>query len=381
VDTIGFHTESIEELERAVQDIKIVVPAAGEGGSTAATVWGAITGTLADQTDLQDALDLKYDASNPDGFTSNAGTVTSVSGGTGLTGSFTVAGSISLNAATIASLGLADTALQDITGLVSEGTNVTITGTGTSGDPYVINSGGSSGVAWGGITGILADQTDLDTALGLKYDASNPDGYTTNVGTVTSVSGGTGLTGTVTASGSISLNASTIASLGLADTAVQDLSDLGITATAGELNILDGVTATTAELNYLDGVTSSIQAQLDAKSTPAGTETLTNKRVSPRVTSTASASSLTPTKVTTDRYIYTALAANFTLNNPTMDIGETLAIQITDNATSRTLAFGTDYKGLDGLAIPTATTISKTMEIICSKVASGKVLVSYVNEA
>jgi hypothetical protein len=30
--------------------------------------WGNITGTLATQTDLQDALDAKYDASNPDGF-------------------------------------------------------------------------------------------------------------------------------------------------------------------------------------------------------------------------------------------------------------------------------------------------------------------------
>jgi hypothetical protein len=114
--------------------------------------------------------------------------------------------------------------------------------------------------------------------------------------------------------------------------------------------------------------------------TLAGVQDLTNKRIKPRVTSTASASSLTPTKVDADRYIYTALAANLTLNNPTMDIGETLVFNITDNATSRTLTFGTDYKGLDGLALPTATTISKTMEIIVSKVAATKVLVSYVNE-
>jgi hypothetical protein len=32
------------------------------------SVWGSITGTLSDQTDLQLALDDKYDASNPDGF-------------------------------------------------------------------------------------------------------------------------------------------------------------------------------------------------------------------------------------------------------------------------------------------------------------------------
>lgn len=37
---------------------------AGSGGSS----WGSITGTLSNQTDLQGALDAKYDASNPAGF-------------------------------------------------------------------------------------------------------------------------------------------------------------------------------------------------------------------------------------------------------------------------------------------------------------------------
>jgi hypothetical protein len=52
--------------------------------------------------------------------------------------------------------------------------------------------------------------TATQTALNLKYDASNPSGYTTNVGTVTSV-GGTGtvsglsLSGTVTTSGNLTL--------------------------------------------------------------------------------------------------------------------------------------------------------------------------------
>jgi hypothetical protein len=38
--------------------------AVASGGGT----WGSITGTLSSQTDLQDALDLKYDASNPSAF-------------------------------------------------------------------------------------------------------------------------------------------------------------------------------------------------------------------------------------------------------------------------------------------------------------------------
>ena len=39
-------------------------PTFGGGGGT----WGSITGTLSDQTDLQSALDAKYDASNPSGY-------------------------------------------------------------------------------------------------------------------------------------------------------------------------------------------------------------------------------------------------------------------------------------------------------------------------
>ena len=42
-------------------------------------------------------------------------------------------------------------------------------------------------------------------------------------------------------------------------------------------NITGAVTPTHTELNYVDGVTSAIQTQLDAKVTPTGTQTLTNK--------------------------------------------------------------------------------------------------------
>lgn len=38
------------------------------GGSTGAATWGLIIGTLSNQTDLQNALDLKYDTSNPAGY-------------------------------------------------------------------------------------------------------------------------------------------------------------------------------------------------------------------------------------------------------------------------------------------------------------------------
>lgn len=45
---------------------------------------------------------------------------------------------IKLSSAVLAQLAKADSALQNITSLLQEGDNITITGTGTSGDPYVI---------------------------------------------------------------------------------------------------------------------------------------------------------------------------------------------------------------------------------------------------
>ena len=43
-----------------------------DSGFITSVAWGDITGTLANQTDLQDALDLKYDASNPDSYITGA---------------------------------------------------------------------------------------------------------------------------------------------------------------------------------------------------------------------------------------------------------------------------------------------------------------------
>lgn len=43
-----------------------------------------------------------------------------------------------------------------------------------------VNDTDVGGVAWGGITGTLSDQTDLQTALDGKYDATNPAGFITS---------------------------------------------------------------------------------------------------------------------------------------------------------------------------------------------------------
>lgn len=97
-----------------------------------------------------------------------------------------------------------------------------------------------------------------------------------------------------------------------------------------------------------------------------GTATLTNKRIDPRVTSAASASTLTPDISAADQYAYTALAANLTINAPTgtpVD-GDKLIFRLLDNGTSRTLTWNATYTVI-GVTLPTATTASKTTYVGC----------------
>jgi len=117
------------------------------------------------------------------------------------------------------------------------------------------------------------------------------------------------------------------------------------------------------------GVLTALAAAANAAAglvTGNGTATLTNKRIDPRVTSTTSASSLTPSVATADIYAYTALAANLTINAPTgtpVD-GDKLMFRILDNGTSRTLTWNATYTAI-GVTLPTATTINKMVYVGC----------------
>jgi hypothetical protein len=122
-----------------------------------------------------------------------------------------------------------------------------------------------------------------------------------------------------------------------------------------------GAVTLSGTLNIGNGGTGATTLAGASIATYTGTETLTNKRIQPRVTSTASASSLTPDISTTDIYAYTALAANLTINAPTgtpVD-GEKLMFRILDNGTARTLTFNATFTSM-GISIPTTTVANKT---------------------
>lgn len=129
------------------------------------------------------------------------------------------------------------------------------------------------------------------------------------------------------------------------------------------VSLTAGVNGTLPIANGGTGATTLAGASI---ATYSGTETLTNKRIDPRVTSAASASTLTPDISVSDVYAYTALAAGLTINAPTgtpLD-GDKLIFRLLDDGTSRALTWNGTYTVI-GVTLPTTTTANKTTYVGC----------------
>jgi hypothetical protein len=179
---------------------------------------------------------------------------------------------------------------------------------GTAGDKaHVVNASGAIGLN----TNITGTSNFGTTGQVLTSAGSAATPTWTTTGTVTSVATGTGLTG-------------------------------GPISSTGTISIDSTVTTLT------------------------GTQTLSNKRIDPRVTSAATATTLTPSIATADVYAYTALASALTINAPTgtpLD-GNKLIFRLLDNGTARALTWDATYTVI-GTTLPTTTVISKTTYVGC----------------
>ncbi len=90
------------------------------------------------------------------------------------------------------------------------------------------------------------------------------------------------------------------------------------------------------------------------------TDTLTNKRITPRVNTVASGSTITPAGDTSDMYTVTALAVPATIAAPsgTPTNGQKLILRIKDDGTARALTWNSIYQTI-GTLLPTTTTAGK----------------------
>lgn len=144
-------------------------------------------------------------------------------------------------------------------------------------------------------------------------------------------------------------------------------------AVSGDAQILNKPTipsATTVVDNLTStSTTSALSANQgkvlqDGKASLTGSETLTNKRITKRVATTASSATPTPAGDSTDVYILTALAeaAGFAAPTGTPTEGQQLLLRIKDNGTARALTWNAIYRAM-GVALPTTTVTGKTLYV------------------
>jgi hypothetical protein len=115
-----------------------------------------------------------------------------------------------------------------------------------------------------------------------------------------------------------------------------------------------------------DGIVGANTAAAGSFTTGSFSTAISNSRINPRTSSTASTATLTPDISAYDQYNLTAQAATLTVAAPigTPVDGNKLIIRILDNGTTRSISWNATYTAI-GVTLPTATTANKIIYVGC----------------
>lgn len=203
-----------------------------------------------------------------------------------------------------------------------------VDGTGDAGDVYRVTVAGSQNLGSGSIAFAVGDYAIYNTA-GVWEKSDTTDAVATVAGR----------TGDVTLTVA-DVGGNTSTALGVGSVELGHASDTTLSRSAAGVLAVEGVHVATV----------------------SGTQTLTNKRITPRIGT--AASSATPSIDTDayDQYNVTALAAAITgvtvTGTPTD--GQKLLVRIKDNGTARAITWGSSFVASGAAALPTTTAASKT---------------------
>lgn len=353
----------------------------GGGGGT----WGSILGTLSNQTDLQNALNLKYDASNPAGYitssalsgytpTSRTITINGTTQDLSADRSWTIAVPTKTSDLTNDSGFITSSALSPYLPLTGA-TYATTTGNGLSLTTSTLTTGNlvsltSTGTGAGSNTQTVlniatsgANGTSSQTTYGAYVTNTHTGTTSTNVGLYVSASGATNNYGLIVANGNVGIGQTS-------PTARLHIAAGTASAETSPLKFTSGTNLTTPEAGAMeyDGTSLYFSPSTTRRTVvlDTATQTLTNKRINPRVQAVTSASTVTPSADNDDEVVITAQGAALTLANwsGTPVQGQAIIIRIKDDGTARAITFDTLYRAV-GAYLPTTTVIGKTVYIAC----------------
>jgi hypothetical protein len=127
-----------------------------------------------------------------------------------------------------------------------------------------------------------------------------------------------------------------------------------------------GLTAATGRTSLELGTIATLAAPSGTVVGTSDTQTLTNKRVTPRVSSETSSATPTINTDNVDAHSITALAADITSMTTNLSGTPTnfqrLIVRIKDNGTARAITWGASFEAR-GVALPTTTVISKVLTV------------------